>query len=454
MKLAGIVAAGVALLAAHDARAACAGRPTDAGGYQGYDYGAAEVRSYATSRVRVHYATSGTHAPMLATTRGDGVPDTVAFAGDTAETALAKFSELGFKSPPGDGACTSNGGDDKLDIYLVAFAGADGSTAPESCTGRACSSFMLVEATFTGRGYKTAKEGFQTVVTHELFHAVQNAYDQEMDRFWAEGTAQWAMKQVFPDLLDFEQQLPAFFSQPSRSIDTAPSGVTAGYLYGSSVWPLFLDVKFGAGTVRAIFEAEVDGTKAIPAADGVLAGKGSSIAAAFPTFWAWNAATKTYAGGGGYPDAAKYPGVKLAPLEDGASAVLSGLGAYAYLAQVDAPASLSIEGDPARVAGLVVPVVDGKAKLDDAKALPADLSGQAIVIVTGITTKKTDAPFTLRFGQPGVTPAPAGEGGGGDDGGCAIGAPARGAGARGSVAAALAAALALSFASRRRARRG
>lgn len=406
----------------------CVGRPTDAGGYAGYTYGAAEVKSFAGTAVRVHYATSGQHAPNLATTRQDGVPDTVALAADLGDQALGKYAAMGYKAPPSDASCASNGGDDKLDIYLVAFAGADGTTVPDNCNGNVCGSFVLSESTFTGRGYASAQEGFSTVVTHELFHAVQNAYDQGVDRFWAEGTAQWAMKVVHPDLSDFERQLPAFFAEPNRSIDTQPSGVTAGYLYGSSVWPLFLATKYGEDTVRAVYDGEAAGAKAIDATDAVLKAKGTSLAEAFPLFWAWNAATKAYAGAGGYPDAAKYPGVKLTPFQDGTTGITSGLGAFLYLASSATSWRLALDTDPARNAGLVVPLEGGKAALDRAKPLAGgghvDLGeGDAIVVVAGITTKKTDAKFTLSIvpaqdlGND-VPGASSSGGGGGDSGGC------------------------------------
>ncbi|MBX3190037.1 MAG: hypothetical protein KF819_23630 [Labilithrix sp.] len=405
------------LAASRDASAQCRGRPTDAAGYQGYSYGAAEVRSYATAAIRVHYATTGAYAPNLATTRGDGVPDVVALAGDSGQQALAKYAEMGFKSPPSDAACASNGGDDKLDIYLVAFAGADGSAVPEACSGRVCSTFMLVDSSFLGRGYPSIEEGFRTVVSHELFHAVQNAYDQDIERFWAEGTAQWAMKSVFPELVDFERQLPAFFKDNTRSLDTQPSGVTAGYLYGSAVWPLFLTLRHGPDTVQKIFEAEADGTKALAATEAVLAAKGSSLAETYPLFGAWNAATKSLAGSGGYPDAAKYPGVKIEALADGVSAITSGLGYFVYQGVLDAPSKISLETDATRNAGVVVPLQGGKADLAQAKALPADFEGDVLVVVAGITTKKTDAPFTVRIGAPDAGSSSSG-GASGEEGGC------------------------------------
>jgi hypothetical protein len=238
------------------------------------------------------------------------------------------------------------------------------------------------------------------------------------------------MKQVFPELVDFEQQLPAFFKDPTRSLDTQPSGVTAGFLYGSSVWPLFLTLRHGPTTVREILEKEADGTKSLIATDAFLTSKGSSLAEDYPLFGAWNTATKTLAGTGGYPDAAKYPGVKLAALAEGATGITSGLSYYSYRATLDALSKVSVETDATRNAAVGVPVVAGKPDLTKAVKLPANLEGDVLVVVAGITTKKTDAPFTIHVGPPGpdasssggTSGADGGTGagsGGGDSGGCA-----------------------------------
>ena len=106
MRLAFVLALTVATLltVARADAAPCSGRPTDAAGYQGYAYGAAEVKTFDGPRARVHYALTGSHAPQLATTRGDLVPDSVALAGDVAETALSRYAEMGFKTPPSDGS--------------------------------------------------------------------------------------------------------------------------------------------------------------------------------------------------------------------------------------------------------------------------------------------------------------------------------------------------------------
>jgi len=217
------------------------------------------------------------------------------------------------------------------------------------------------------------------------------------------------MKTVYPELTDFETQLPAFFKDNTRSLDTQPSGVTAGFLYGASVWPLFLTLRHGPDTVRLILEKEADGTKSIAAADAVLAAKGSSIAEDLPLFGAWNAATKSLAGSGGYPDAAKYPGVKTEVLADGASAITSGLPYFVYRGTLAALSKISLETDATRNAGVVVPIEGGKPALEKAAKLPANAEGEVLVVVAGITTKKTDAPCMVRIGAP--DPAGASSGG-------------------------------------------
>ena len=425
-------AASVAVLLGAREASACAGRPTDPSGLNGYSYGAATVKTLDGAKVRVHYATTGQHAPDQASTRGDGAPDVVGFAVEAGDAALAKYAELGFKAPPSDASCPSNGGDDKLDVYIVAFAGADGSTIKDSCTGSACSSFVLAANSYLG--YPSVKEGYRTVVAHELFHAVQNAYDSELDRTWAEGTAQWGMKQVYPDLSDFEKQLPAFFKENTRSLDEPPGGVVTGYIYGSAVWPLYLSLRHGPTTVREVFDLEGSGAKSLEAIDAVLRTKNSSLAESFPVFGAWNVATKSLAGTGGYPDAAKYPGITTLELADGVQGISSGLGYFAYRGTLDAMSGVSLETDETRNGGVLVPIEGGKPNLDKLAKLPANAQGEVIVVVAGVTTKKTDGPFTLRIGAPvegsssggtsGTGGSSGSSGGGGasaDDGGCAVG---------------------------------
>ena len=424
---------------ARTANAQCPPRPADSGGYNGYVYAPEVEQTIAGDAVRVHYVAAGTHAASASDAQ---------YVSDTAEDALKRFAAMGFAKPPGDESCgATNGGDGKLDIYLVKFAGSDGSTASTACSGGKCSSFMLVESTFVGRSYPTKLEGFRTVVVHELFHAVQNAYIGEMkERFWAEGTAQWAMAALHPDVVDFGRQLPAFFADPKRSIDSAGTGVTAGYLYGSAVWPLFLTLRHGETTVKDVLERQGNGEEAVPAIDAVLKAKGTSLADEFPLFWAWNVGTKDRTGTGGYPDAAKYPGVKtIGVLEEGATGITSGLSAFAFIGDLGGKMKVSVETDETRNSAVLVPLDGEKAQLDKAQKLPAVAEGRALVVVTGVTTKKTDAPFTVHVapddGTTSSSSSSSGGGSGGDDGGCSCTLPTSHADGAGALVFVVAAAL-------------
>jgi hypothetical protein len=448
-----LVALAAILGPARGARAQCIhSRPTDPGGFSGYVYDTGTAASYGTSRVLVWYATSGQHAPNLASTRTDGVPDDVVYAAEVTDDALAQYAAMGYRAPISDGtypACASNGGDGRLDVYLMNFTAADGQTVSESCTAAGaasqCASFILAEAKM--RSYASWDEAARVVLPHEAFHTVQNAYDAKLDRFWAEGTAQWAAKTLDPALLDLERNLPAFFAASGKSLDAPAGAVTSAYLYGAAIWPVFLTSRYPKEIVREILEQEgAKGGAALAATDAVLTAKhASSLAAEFALFAAWNTATAGRAPENatqdatqaGYANAAKYPAEKLGTLEAGgtASGITSGLGSYAYLLHADAAGAqnVSLETDAARNQGLLVPLEGGHARLDQVKPLPAQAQGDAVVVVAGITTKKTDAPYTLHAdplpgdadaGAPGTSDAAAGAGdatnGGGGSSGCAI----------------------------------
>lgn len=419
-----------ALFIARVASAAECTRPTDPGGAQGYDYGSAQVRSFGNERVLVWYVTEGKQAVDAASSRADGVPDEVVLCAQVTSDALEAYADMGFRSPPLDSlspACGSNGGDGRLDVYLVAMNGADGQTVAEagrcaSDSPKQCASYLLAKTKLADY-YGSLQVGVRTVLPHETFHAVQNAYDVELDRFWAEGSAQWAAKHLDPALMDLERNLPAFFNLASRPLDAPVAGVTSGYLYGAAIWPVFLSERYGDDIVRLILEQEgIEKAPALSATDVVLSNLQSSIAEELPLFSAWNAATGERAGVGGYQEAPNYPLVSLSELATtGGSAITSDFSTFFYRAQLTEPMQLSIATDTARNAARFMPLENGRARVDLVSPLPALVSGEGIVVVSGITTKKTDAPFTLSFGPPPAVAAPSSEVKG--SGGCALCAP-------------------------------
>ncbi len=411
----GAAAALIALFGAWSAGAADGVRPTDAGGYGGFDYGSATVQSFGNSSVLVWYTTTGTNAVDPTSTRSDSVPDDVATVATVTADALAEYATMGFAVPVSDAtnpACGSNGGDGRLDVYLFAMNGADGETVAESgrCaagggTATVCASFIIAQSKLAVY-YTTAEVGIRTVLPHESFHVVQNAYDANLDRFWAEGTAQWAAKTLDPSLTDLERFLPSFFQQTSRALDGPANGVTASFLYGAAIWPVFLTQRFGDDIVRAILDQEGQtGGSALAATDVVLQSMQTSMAVEYPLFSSWNAATGTRAGSGGYTSAATYPMVTVAELGTTVSGTNSGFASYFYHASASSASGVTLDPGMPRNAGILLPLDGGVARLDESATLPANVTGEGIVVVSGTSDDKSDAPFTVTLGPAIMTPS-------------------------------------------------
>jgi hypothetical protein len=435
------VLAGTSLSSAARAQSCESARPTEPGATQGLSYGSAELSYYdsASGRARVHFALAGTHAPPAASTLEAGVPDAVVVAAQAADDALDVYAELGYRAPLGDAdsPCSSNGDSDAIDIYLIQFAAADGQASLDHCAGdapRRCAGFVLVENDFRGGGYRDTAEGLRTVVPHELFHLVQDSYDADVERWWAEGSAQWAAKQVYPELRDLERFLPGYFDNPWRPLNVPPSGVITDFLYATAIWPVFLHERYDASVVREVYESlGQDSESVLGVTDRVLAARGSSLAQEFLQFAVYNAATGSRApDSGGYQQAALYPELGLTALTQSrgelAGDVASGLGAFYYSVTAGVPSQLALEAEPGRVAAMLAPVTDGKVQVADAQPLPAVLNGEAVVIVAGQSLERTDAPFEL-LGQP-----PSGSGDGvGKSSGCSTSRPSHANAGAGSV---------------------
>lgn len=389
-------------------------RPTDPAGYAGITYGSAVAKSFVsegTGAARIHYVETGPHAPVLTSTRSDGVPDRVARAGAIIEEAIAGFAKKGYRKPPSDGdyaACASNGGDGKIDVYLVDMKGSDGLATRERCVAvngaEVCTGAILVENGYEARGYKDYDEGARTVIPHEYFHLVQNGYDARIDRWWAEGTAQWATKQLHPDLEDLERFLPSFFAELDRPIDSPPGGATAAFLYGSALFPQYLGEAHAPGLIVEVFN-KLDGNNGavLPSLESVLNARSNALPDAFAAFASWNAATGSRAGEAGYRERAKYPEAEVAatePLPFRVAQLFAGFASKYF--RVEEPAELALEGDPSRVGALALSLVDGKVDLASARALPTRTAGPSIVVVTGRSAAKTDVTFVLSGTVPAV----------------------------------------------------
>ena len=399
---------GAACTWSHAAAADCvAQRPTQESA--AWTYAGAPAGSLNSPRgsAKVWYATSGAHAPKAGTS---DVPPLVTLTAEVADTALTRFAQLGFLPPvsdANDASCDDDGDDERIDLYLFDFPSADGTAQLSACSdGQGCSGFVLFENDFIGKGYSSPAVGVRTVVPHELFHLIQYAYATEHDVWWSEGTAQWAAKAVNPELTDLERFLPAFFSNTHRPLDFPPSGAAAAFSYGAAIWPVFLSERFGRDIVREVFEQLAAGAAStLDATEAALLTRGSSLSHAFAEFASWNAATSLRHGEGGYAHGGDYPSVKIEALTGPTVPLtLAGLSARYFSFDRTEEGRVTLSAGATRAVGTYIPLVDGRAVLSEAKALPVTAAGPGVIAVVGQAWDHRDVAVTLSV-EAAVDPA-------------------------------------------------
>ena len=215
----------------------------------------------ANGAVRVWYTQEGEDAvPTEDENPKNGVPDYVDSVAEVATYSLGVYVEMGYRPIVVDSEYSPAkqvGGDDKLDIYLANFGAADGSFPSDFCneTPNFCTGHAVIENDFAGASYESTLMGIKTVVSHELFHGVQHAYDSGQDARWSEGSAVWAEEQVYPEQNDFERFAKRFLAKTNRPFDR-DTGSSFGdpYPYGTAVWASFLAENFDTSIIRKIWE--------------------------------------------------------------------------------------------------------------------------------------------------------------------------------------------------------
>ena len=269
----------------------------------------------AGGKFRVHFTRAGQHAVPLEDSNKNGAPDHVEQVAALYEQVLAFYqTKLGFRPPLSDGKqAGDNGGDGRFDVYLLDFAGkADGTFVREACSGATCSGFLVQENDFAGYAYPTVEIGNRTLASHELFHAVQAAYDVDEGSIAGEGTAVWATEKFDPTLDDFEHLATGYLDRADRSLDLPIQGPVDAFSYGASLFFQFLDERFGGPVIRELWEDAVPGARGIPdptwysALPSLLERRRTSFAAELVNFATWNLMTgrradpkRSYARGSG-----------------------------------------------------------------------------------------------------------------------------------------------------------
>ncbi|HCH65779.1 MAG TPA: hypothetical protein DFR83_23450 [Deltaproteobacteria bacterium] len=293
-------------------------RPDDGSGL--YTYDPADTLAFwdvPSGDVRVHFSVDGPNATLLADLDEDGVPDFPSLVGYEVAEVLYFFEEAGFRRPIAEGAVglSEPGGSEALDVYLVDFGGsADGMFGVDRCSDGVCAGHLIIENDFSGYGYPSLEEAAQILASHELFHAVQYAYVDDLDPWFSEGTATWAEHLYRPEVDDYLRFCRAYLADSGRSIDRPPSGMVTAFAYGTALFFGFVQEQYGADRIVVMLEtlaAAGDGNEVAAVAEA-LGEVGVGFDTVWPQFAAWNLATGPRSGGlESYPYAdGLHPGIQ------------------------------------------------------------------------------------------------------------------------------------------------
>lgn len=183
-------------------------------------------------------------------------------------------TSLGFKAPLSDLALACDGGDNRLDIYVVAGFGSLGATYPESASPRQSSSFIVVRSGLTGGV-------LQYTLAHQFMHAVMWSYLMAADQLsygWMRNAlANWAVEASFPGnptlLADASCHMNSnFLSITSRAAGSCPTSTTRTRDYGAYLLYQYIGRTAGNTTVRNLLAATTTQTSALAAIEAVLPG--------------------------------------------------------------------------------------------------------------------------------------------------------------------------------------
>jgi hypothetical protein len=213
----------------------------------------------------------------------------------------AETQRLGYRAPLADTTAADNGGDGRLDVYLADIGDADifGYCVPDDpaqATSRSASGYCVLDNDFAGAQYGTAHtalQNLQVTSAHEIFHAVQFAYDWTEDLWLMEGTAAWVEDELF-DAIDDNRRYLAL--SPLAASDM-PLDFASEQWDGYGAWAFwrFLSewmAPRGAvedpTVVRQVWDAAAGSAYSTSALGHVLASRGTTLAEALTVFGIWN----------------------------------------------------------------------------------------------------------------------------------------------------------------------
>jgi hypothetical protein len=241
------------------------------------------------ARVRVHWSP------------GEATSAYVKKVGTISDRILKTYQQAGYRSPLPDG---TRGGNRLLDIYLEDLGG-QGLYGYCDSDKRLPASGPFDAWAYCGfdNDYRefpahTPLQNLQVTAAHELFHAVQFAYDYLEDSWFMEATATWAEDELYDGVDDNLQYLEdSPLADPARSMDQFDD--SSLWQYGDWIFFRYLTETYPASRggmatlvrdmwTRADGDANGPDNYSIQAVETVLAGRGTSLPAEWAAFAAAN----------------------------------------------------------------------------------------------------------------------------------------------------------------------
>jgi len=250
-----------------------------------------------------YYTTGANAVPTADTSPANGIPDYVEKVASYCDYSWTyEIDTLGFPAPPiGTGR------------YQIGFEsmGYYGYTSPLASPAGATR--ITLHNTFLGFPPNTDPEGNQwgaakVTVAHEFKHASQRAGSLWSEGDWVELDATWMEDAAYDQVNDFYNYLPS--GSPISSPATPLDGAGGGGSYEDCIWQHWMTETYGNPIIVDLWDwrRTHQAQAMIDSYAQVLADYGSSLAAAWPVFAAWNYATGTRAAAGfGYGEAAAFP---------------------------------------------------------------------------------------------------------------------------------------------------
>ncbi len=223
---------------------------------------------------------------------------------------------MGYPAPPDDSAISPNGGDSRMDIYVMdcghysvyGYTGSEGS-------GSSKTSFMVMDNDFLEfvTPSQTAEESMQVTAAHEYHHAVQFGINSGADAWIMEATATWMEDQIYDSIDDNLQYLNdganSFFKNPDLSLDLSQDP----FWYGKWIWLEYMETKWDQAAIKNIWlDYLINSNSGVNAVSKVLLDKSSDLKNAFTEFATWNYVQSTLDGLTLYGDASAYDPVYIA----------------------------------------------------------------------------------------------------------------------------------------------